>query len=307
MDIETEVIRTAKDSILYKGIQIKQLDKKQDHSEIGDYINKDGNRVDWIAVMDGHGNDTCINTIRNTDLSYIMYQDDPATALHDFIDADTTISKYDKFDSGSTFVAAKLIETEKNIQVEIFNVGDSTALIILNGDHIFTSEPHTAKHADQMMRLVAKGIVSPEEPLCIHDTYGFEVINSTTVISKKAEYIKLNTKQFGNKILYLAPSNSIGHNGIYGKLDVDVTKFVFKKTDIIKIVLMSDGITDVIKLTENIFIHAETPQQIVDEAVYRWKQTWNHIVDNNFTEIYKCAFENGYDDCSAAILQRKPI
>ena len=307
MDIEKEVIHTAKDNVIYKGIQIRQLDKNQDHCECGDYMNVEGNRVDWIAVMDGHGNNTCIDTIRNADLSYIMQHDDPATVLHEIINADITISRYDKFDSGSTFIAAKVTETDKNTQVEIMNVGDSIAVLFLNGSHIFTSEPHNARHAAQMMRLVEKGIVSPNESLCSHDIYGFEVINSTTLISKKAEYIKLNSNQFGNKVLYLAPSNSIGHNGIYGTLDVDVTTFVFKKTDIVKIVLMSDGISDVIKTNEPIFLEAETPQQIVEEAVHRWKQTWNRIIDNNYTDIHKCAFENGYDDCSVAILQRKPI
>jgi serine/threonine protein phosphatase PrpC len=197
-------------------------------------------------------------------------------------------------------------ETTNCVNLDISYAGDSIAIVILNGRHVFTTEPHTLNHAKQMMRLIKKGIVSPSDPIVIKNK-ALEFVNADTLISKKGEYIKLLTKQNSCGYLEMAPSNSIGHNGLYGSLDIDTVSLKFKKTDTVRVVLMSDGISDVVDDRDTIFVEAKSATDIVKYAHERWMQKWNYLIDRDFSNIRQTMFpSNGYDDCCAAMIERKP-
>lgn len=303
-NVDKEEITVHGGSTIYKGARTIQLDKGQDHVDQGHYIKSDGQRVDWVVALDGHGNNSCINVVRKANMNEVMANENPALELQKLIDADKT-SGYMKLESGATFICAKMSETTECITLDISYAGDSIAVVILNGKHIFTTEPHTLKHSKQMMRLIKKGIVSASEPTVIKCN-AFDLVNSDTLISKKGEYIKLLTTQDPHGYLEMAPSNSIGHNGLYGSLDVDTASFKFKKTDTVRVVLMSDGVSDVVDDKDTIFIEAESATNIVQYAHERWRQKWNYLVGGNFSNVRQTKFPaNGYDDCCAAMIERK--
>jgi len=293
-------------SSVFKSIETLQLDKGQDHVDQGHYINSNGVGTDWILAMDGHGNNSCINTIRKANMDEIMATENPALELQKILDADKITSPHMKLHSGATFISAKMYDLQDNVGVDISYAGDSIAIVILNGQHIFTTEPHTLNHSKQMMRLIEKGVVSTTEPTVIQGK-SFELVNSDTLISKQGEYVNIKTDKDPSGYVAITPSSSVGHNGLYGSLDVDTVKFQFKKTDTVRVVLMSDGVSDVVDVKDKIFIEAKSSKDIVNYAQSRWKQTWNYLTNKDFSTIRLTKFPpNGYDDCCAAIIERKP-
>lgn len=306
-NVDKEEITIHGGSSIYKGVKTLQLDKRQDHVDQGHYIKSDGQRVDWVVALDGHGNNTCINVVRKANMGEIMATENPAQELQNLIDADQTTSPSTKLHSGATFICAKMYETsDECIVLDISYAGDSIGIVTLNGEHIFTTEPHTLKHAKQMMRLIKKGIVSAIDPTLIQNR-AFELVNADTVRSKKGEYIKLITDQDRAGHVPMAPSNSIGHNGLYGSLDIDTVSLKFKKTDTVRVVLMSDGVSDVVDSRDTIFVEAKSPTDIVNYAHERWRQLWNYCNETDLSNVRQTKFPaNGYDDCCAAMIERKP-
>ena len=291
---------------VYKSSRTLQLDKAQDHVDQGHYIKSDGQRVDWVVALDGHGNNSCINTVRKANMGEIMASENPAQQLQDLIDADKISSSKTKLHSGATFICAKMCETEDTVLLDIDYAGDSIAVVILNGQHILTTQPHTLKNAKQMMRLIQKGIVSASDPIKV-EASSFELVSSDTLISKRGEYAKLISEQEPCGYVTMAPTNSIGHNGLYGSLDIDTVSLNFKKTDTIRVVLMSDGVSDVVDSRDTIFVEAKSTTDIVNYAHDRWRQTWNCLSEGNFSNVRKTTFpKNGYDDCCATMIERKP-
>ena len=292
-------------SIIYKGSKTLQLDKGQDYVDQGHYIREDGMRVDWVVAFDGHGNDSCINVIRKANLSEIMTKENPAEELQKCIDESKQPS-YMKLSSGATFICAKMCETDIVVELEISYAGDSTAIVIQNDQHIFTTDPHNCKNAKQMMQLIKKGVVSAMNPTTV-TAKSFALVNSDTIISKPGEYINLQTDRETSGIFQISPASSLGHDGLYGGLDVDTVKFTFNKEDSIRVVLTSDGVTDVVSFKDKIFIEANSATNIIDYAYSRWRQTWNYFVEPDFSKMKCTKFPaNGYDDCCAAMIDRKP-
>lgn len=308
-NIQKEYINTLSECIIYKGIETRQLGDLQDHVDCGNYTNIVGYRVDWIVVIDGHGNNSCIEAIKESNMSSIMESVNPATALNNIVLADKTTTDSNKLASGATFIAARLTQTKFNIEVEIFHVGDSTGIIFVNDKQIYITKPQNSSHSKQMLHLVEKGIILSND--AIHeDGLGFDVINHNTLLSRKNSYVKLLTKYSSSGSIYMGPSNSLGHLDLYGNtLYVDIIHYTFLKTDNIKILLMSDGVTDVINVGhDKIFNNAKSSTAILNEAEYRWKQRWSYILDNNFADLHESCFpKNGYDDCSVSIIEYKPL
>jgi len=305
-NVDKEDILISKGGRVYKSSRTLQLDKGQDHVDQGHYIKSDGQRVDWVVALDGHGNNSCINIVRKANMGEIMASENPAQQLQDLIDADRISSPTTKLHSGATFICAKMCEKDDTVGLDIAYAGDSIAIVILNGQHILTTEPHTLNNAKHMMRLIQKGIISASDPIHI-EANSFELVNSDTLISKAGEYAKLLTHQEPCGYVKMAPTNSIGHNGLYGSLDIDTVRLNFKKTDTVRVILMSDGVSDVVDSGDKIFVEAVSTTDIVNYAHDRWRQTWNYLSDGNFSNVRQTKFpKNGYDDCCAAMIERKP-
>jgi serine/threonine protein phosphatase PrpC len=309
-NIDREYICTSKDDVIYNGIKTEQIGKGQDHVDHGTYNDTNGDRVDWAIVFDGHGNDSCIKRIRQANFQEIMKTPNPVISIQEYIDSDGITSTYDKIDSGATFICARMKKKAKNIEVEIMNVGDSIAIIHLNKQHIFTSEPHNYKNAKQMIKLIENGFVFANDPF-VEIGSGFSIINNNTLCLKSnTVYVKIRAPEYPSGFINLSPTNFVGHNNIIGRVEPEITKFTFNEKDNISIVLMSDGVSDVIRTdgSEKIFIEARKASDIAHEAVKRWKQSWNCYMDTNYSVMHSDKFpKNGYDDCCSAMIKYTPI
>ena len=286
--------------------EVRQLGKsKQDHTAQGTYTDN-GINTRWSAIWDGHGNNHSINFIRKGPLDEIMKSKTPANDLHIAIMADNSLSYRTKLDSGSTMVWVKETEFPDHRKIEIGNVGDSQAILIVNDKVIFISKCHDISNHCEMERLFRQNRLNKISPIIKKGT-SIETISETELLSVNGYYIRFDNKK--GDTTDLACSQSLGHEDITGVFP-DLTHFRLELSDSFRVIICSDGITDVLPVeglamisTLDLFMKS-SPKDIVDEAERRWKQLWT-LHNPTFRETtQKSRFPaNGYDDCVCAILE----
>jgi serine/threonine protein phosphatase PrpC len=127
----------------------RQLGKGQDYVFTFSGINySDRQTFHAMAVFDGHGNDTCINTIRGLPLSHFICMENP---LNEIISALKKKKHYYNSSSGSTCVIVKFYRE----YFELFNCGDSQMMLFEDDKLICFSEAHVLSNADEEARLNA--------------------------------------------------------------------------------------------------------------------------------------------------------
>ena len=288
-------------------IETRQLGRsKQDHVAHNNYSSSPDTHTYWIAAFDGHGNNQTANQIRKAPLDEIMQKPASWTHLQGFINSDDNADEETKLKSGSTMVYAKAEVSPTGIEVTITNIGDSTAVVFLNGEPIFVTTQQDYENGPEMARLIKENRVDPQMPLVKQDR-NFEVLSPTTLRSIEGTYVEFVSPQ-GKQILSM--SQCLGHCGITG-ITPDVTVFNFNPTDTVKIVLFSDGVSDVMPVigavASSAYPFMTTPTTLLDEAERRWKQEWNVHSGTDLRKIYKTSFpKNGYDDCCCAMLTIQP-
>ena len=283
-----------------QSLDVRQLGKsKQDHAAQGAY-DEDGITTRWSAIWDGHGNNHVINHIRKAPLNEIMKSKTPAEILHQSILCDTSNIFDNRFHSGSTMVWVKETEFSDHREIEIGNVGDSQAVLFINHKCVFISKPHNASNPAELERLFKEGRLNERQPI-IQKSVSIEAISDNAIITKKGSYFQFENTN--GDTIQLAGSQSLGHEDITGVFP-DVLRFRVDLTDSFRVVLCSDGITDVMSVdgvamtsTLDILSSASSPKDVVDEAERRWKQVWT-VMDSNRTIITQDSFpKDGYDDC----------
>lgn len=288
-------------------IETRQLgSSKQDHVAYGNYSSSTDTHTYWIAAFDGHGNNQAANKIRSAPLDDFMQNSDSWRHLQEFINSDDKVDGQTKLNSGSTMVYAKVEVSPTGIDVSITNIGDSTAVVFLNGEPIFVTIRQNYENGAEMARLIKDNRVNIQMPF-VKKHSNFEVLSPTTVRPIEGTYIEFVSDQDGQ---ILSMSQSLGHCGITG-LKPDVTLFNFNPTDNIKVVLFSDGVSDVMPVTgvvaSSTLPFMTTPTTILNEAERRWKQEWNIHAGTDLRKIYKNSFsKNGYDDCCCAMITIQP-
>jgi len=292
-------------------LETRQLASKQDHVASGMY-ETDGKQTFWSAVFDGHGNSSVINIIREIDqarMNAIMSEYNPAATLQKEIDLkNASLSEMQQIHSGSTMVYAKVTILEKHNKIQIGNVGDSQACVVVNGLPIFVSEMHNSNNGKEMVRLLTEKRLDTREPI-IRSGPNFDVLGPDTICARTGTHLNFSyTSDFSGFVqsTQLSPSQSLGHKSITG-ISPEITTIFVKKTDNFQVILASDGITDVLPLEgigsdENItFCSNSTAHEIVNEAEKRWKKEWDLMNDNDLRQSWKTSFPaNGYDDCCCA-------
>jgi serine/threonine protein phosphatase PrpC len=305
--------------VITQETETRQLGSKQDHVASGTYENN-GNPVFWIAAFDGHGNSTVIQTIRSLTperMNEIMSDKSPPLVLQKEIETKSQhLRDTQQVHSGSTMVYAKVYaevpvgKSKKHIKIEIGNVGDSQACLILNGQPIFVSEMHHPGNGKEMLRLFQESRLDTTHPI-VEQGPSFSILTRDTISAGKGTYLNFVYKggPFISETCPLSPSQSLGHKGITG-ISPEVSTFLVKSTDTFQIVLVSDGITDVMPFQghtsdeNNQFCGRSSAQEIVDEAERRWKQKWTVVSEGDHRNAWRMAFpENGYDDCCCAVLK----
>ena len=281
---------------------------QQDHVALGDYSSPDTDtHTYWITALDGHGNNQAPNKIRSAPLGEFMQKPISWSHLQTFINSDPTTDGQTKLKSGSTMVYAKAEISPTGIEVTITNIGDSTAVVFLNDELIFVTTPQDYENGVEMARIIKENRVNIQMPLVKQDS-NFEVLSPTTLRTIEGTYIEFVSPQGGQT---LSMSQSLGHCGITG-LKPDVTVFNFQRTDRIKVVLFSDGVSDVLPLIGAVAASTipfmATPTTLLDEAERRWKQEWNVHSGTDLRKIYQTKFpKNGYDDCCCAMMTIQPV
>ena len=289
-------------------IETRQLGRsKQDHVAHGHYSVDPNIHTFWMAGFDGHGGNQAINQIRNAPLDDIMQTPAYWADLQALIDTDATVNAQTKLKSGATMVSAKAELSPTGITVTITNIGDSTIILFLNDEPIFVTTQQNYENGVEMARLIKENRVDSQAPLTKQDR-NFQVISPNTLRSIEGTYIAF-VSPFGEQIL--AMSQSLGHRGITG-LAPDETTFRFNRTDKIKIVAFSDGVSDVLPVdglaAASTFPFMTTPTALLDEAERRWKQEWKVHSDTDLRKIFKTSFPtNGYDDCCCAMIAIEPF
>jgi serine/threonine protein phosphatase PrpC len=289
-------------------IETRQLGQsKQDHVAHGNYSSSPEAHTYWIAVFDGHGNNQTANQIRKAPLDDFMQTPIPWARLQSFIDTDPTANAQTKLKSGSTMTYAEAKVSPTGIEVTITNIGDSTTCVFLNDELIFVTTPQDYDNGIEMIRLIKENRVAPQTPLVKKDS-NFEVLSPTTLRTIGGTYVDFVSPEGGQ---ILSMSQSLGHGGITG-INPDVTEFRFQRTDTIRIVCFSDGVSDVLPVTgaatASTIPFMTTTATLLDEAERRWKQEWNVHSGTDLRKIFKTSFpKNGYDDCCCTMLTIQPV
>ena len=274
--------------------------------------------IDVVSVMDGHGKNLVPDIVRSLDFEHHFKQRITPESMQAAIiskcyemkaesDKQTWIpsqmsykeyaakkvSKETIIRSGSTYSAAYMHRNEStgNLKIVLEWVGDSPIFVFVNGEKVFEAVTHHASNERDVDLMKVKGFITDVEKA---DT-GFEVIGADMIVSRPGNYaiVKADGTQ-------LACTRSLGHNG-HMCIEADTATIEAKMTDEVKVIVMSDGVGDMLHMqTDMEKLKTYSAQELVDLAETRWKQTWKY---NESTTRFPA---NGYDDCSVAVWWQKP-
>ena len=287
-----------------------QLYKGQDFTMNGE-IENDNKIIYWQALFDGHGNDSCIQAIRQTmkdNVNEIILSEEPLQKIQDYIDSIDETEDTKKA-SGSTGIIVKKWEEGNKVHVEISYVGDSTLMIYCNDKCVYKNELHDVTHSKQMTKLASVGAININEPT-ISQGPRFDLMNDNTVLCSPGLYVKIVDPSHQKGYRPISTSSTLGHNNLYCGLHAENNKFLFNLTDKLRIVCVSDGITDVV-LPNNPVLQYGTSAEILEEARVKWSQTWNAYVKKDelidfSSKITTQIPSNSWDDCSVCIMTQIP-
>jgi serine/threonine protein phosphatase PrpC len=234
--------------------------------------------MQYIAVMDGHGTNECINFMRELDFDEVASAPNPAEALWDKVENGGTFIR-----SGSTLTFARVYE---NI-IDVWNVGDSTTVVFINDELVYTTTKHNFSNPDEIKRVRDQKLVSFIRP----GKSPFPV-SETTI-----ENIESPVGVFPNHE-HLVPSQSYGHGGLTG-FAPSRKQLVFHPTDKVRIVCGSDGLFDML-----VDVKTGSAQNLVQEASRRWRKTDWVFLDGKTQIRTKYCDE---DDISCAIWENKIV
>ena len=239
---------------------------KQDYfvsGQIGD--------MDYLGVMDGHGRNACIDYVRTLDFDLIASQPDPAQALWDKVQS----SGKNFVRSGCTFTFARITDV-----IEVWNVGDSETRVYVN-DQEFRTESHTFNNPKELERTkTLLHFIRPTTAAKVTSSDQIQDLNSFTGCFNNGDMI--------------VPSQSMGHNGATG-FAPHKQVIPYKPTDRLRIVCVSDGVTDML-----VDLADGSALDIANQADRKWKQKWNYKGYNGIK------FED-FDDISAVVWENTVV
>ena len=246
------------------------------------------------ALFDGHGDNSCIRAIRGSPVpiaKLMSYHLDPIGFVHDGLqDSGYRISKH----SGSTAIYARMSATS----VDCSAVGDSFLFVFINGALVWRSTPHTMANPSEVARHATGSVVA------LADSY--IKLLGTDRITQSPDGLRTHFVDAGLK---LVPSMSLGHQNVTGYAP-ETKRIDFEVTDVVRVVGMSDGVSDMLYLDENsagsfddwMVLRTRSADQMVELAHERYRQDWTIVHAGRDYPKQKIA-PNQWDDCSAFVLQ----
>ena len=247
---------------------VRQLGKQQDLAVKGSLPG-----MEYIGVLDGHGTDKCIRLLRGFNFDEIAVKEDPVQEIL------YRLSGVDLYMSGSTFTFARITEG----RVEVLNVGDSQTAVIINGKLVFITEKHNFHNQAEIER-------TKEYMDRIELTYAPFPISECEIHEVRSD---VGVFKEGEK---LVPSQSFGHNNMT-RISAGRTAIPFLKQDKVRVICGSDGFWDMYMAKYEMLATA-TPEELVDEAERRWRQTWTYVSWGNTVQT---SYGIGMDDVAISV------
>ena len=290
----------------YVDSSIKLLGKKQDYVSSGNGKTENEDSFEYIALFDGHGSDACIEYIKNMNLNVAFEKQNPAYHLYNLLSDQSIVD----ISSGSTLVYARVFDTH----IEYDYLGDSTIFVYLNDVLVSTNinNHHTTNNKAEIARIQDFGVIEVGyAPVVLNKNtmslkqsypYNFQKITSSQQTQHKnsTERTKRNVKRLSTT---LVPTQCLGHCGVTGILSCPVIIPYDKNNDKIKIICVSDGVTDVLCLDEKVedndynIIAKLSANDIIDFVEERWMKEWDYEYKGVTTKEKFTSF----DDCSVII------
>ena len=282
---------------------IEQMTRKgQDETYSGFCLDKiTGKPKFWGMVTDGHGSNNVIECLRNVKKSGQMNEfiagDKPAENLADYINK--TIGPYNSYKSGATMC---LVECYPD-NIKITNMGDSQAVVFVNNKIVHISEEHIPKNINERERLLSKHVrYTP--------THSMKIVSPTEMKGTQSEYLLFTN---GTE---LAMTRALGHYGVTGQLP-DVKTIPINETDVIKIIIGSDGLFDMIIKDENdmlcekdvTLLCSMSGEEILTQTVNRWLQPWDiyTLAEPDKKQGPQIFERQGCDEVGIVVLNIKPL
>jgi serine/threonine protein phosphatase PrpC len=277
---------------------VRGLVKNQDVA-----FNGRGDNFDYGIILDGHGSDQFINFMRSLDWLYIVSQDDPWVMIQ------SILMENSHLEGGSTLIIMKAFIN----RIEIISVGDSSIIIHKNGELSYMNEKHTHRNPTEIERLSQLQYYRGTKKM---KDYIPQIRNSQEMQADRSYY-----NYFGiYSQTQLAMTQSLGHGNITGYHPERHIEY-FEETDRINILMGSDGLFDMLLLTQKVKTPPElstddlddiqkdnddilimNATEIVEKIEKRWKKEdwvyhW-HIKD--YSKVMSpISFNGAYDDISA--------
>ena len=268
------------DSLYIHESSIHRLGKNQDEAyTISDQTGSKG------ALFDGHGDYSCIKTIRGANVPIILQLElDPLLTLKLLTDDKNLVNR----GSGSTAVYGYLSSSS----VDISSCGDSKAYVFINGILVYTNIGHTWHNESERLRLEGK-VSSSNDPY-------IKVIDDDTITQSQDGW---RTRFPGG--LALAPSQSLGHHGITG-YEPETTHIPFELGSLVRVVLVSDGVSDMLhkdSAKDNVALLTLNAEDLAQYAENKWSKSWTVLMSSGKTYPNYHIPRDQFDDISVVVLQ----
>lgn len=225
-----------------------------------------------LALFDGHGKKCervearqCLTHIKAAPLEQLLMEPEPAKAMVEYLKHKE--HQYNVM-TGATMAMARIYPASG--LVETFCMGDSKAVVCINGEMVYENVDHVSSNPDELARIrqlyevitYQKPIGNRQETLSPDE---ITMISSPIIIFP------------GN--IPLAPTQSLGHFGRTGCQPCKGIVNFDPLRDVVQVAVYSDGIADVTSLycpEDRTLVGTQTASVIAETARQRWSQPWKY-------------------------------
>ena len=274
--------------------RVKQLCKRQDATFYGHAVDDaTGEEFDWTMCCDGHGTNSCIETIRSipqNTMNKMIASAEPVQQIALYLLRTRSVAPAEQ--SGSTMCLVKCFAN----RVVCINCGDSQTTVYKNGERVHLTKVHNWSNAEERTRVInMRGKFTKSS--------SFQLVTDKHMKYAYCEYADF---MFGPLI---SCTQALGHNSATG-YNPDVVVIHYTSADTLRIVSASDGVWDMVmenNVDDIAALRDLSCEQILDRYVNRWKQDWD-MEDPATGNLEKSKFgPREYDDVSVIVMDIVPI
>jgi len=235
-------------------------------------VNADKGPCIVLAVFDGHGKKCepvearqCLAHIKAAPLKQLLMEPEPVEAMVEYLK-----QKEHQYNilTGATMAMARIYPASG--LVETFCMGDSKAVVWVNGEIVYENVEHVSTNQDELARLrQLYEVISYEKPIGNRQ----ETLSPDEITMIPSPYVVFP----GN--IPLAPTQSLGHFGRTGCKPCEGIINFDPARDVVQVAVYSDGIADVTSLhcpEDRTLVGTQSATVIAETARRRWSQEWKY-------------------------------